>query len=289
MIQHWLREDLPKTAAAGLSDLQAETYGVTVIARDLAQITESDRARINGLVLVGIFLILLVLVRKPWLAGYLLLTVLFSYYATLGATTLLSWQWHGRPLGEVDWRVPFFLFTILVAVGEDYNILLMTRAMKERRRRGSVEGMRTALARTGGTITSCGLIMAGTFCNADALRLGHTDPDRLCLGAGRALGHVSWYGHFSSLRSRFSSGVAASQRWSSTRTCFLFLRLMHKNAPKWQRNRLVATNRHGGLELDVGFLITSPVVRLAMQHHSDARWDKESDQPDTALIQRFSS
>jgi RND superfamily putative drug exporter len=134
-----------------------------VNARDLARITESDRLRINALVLAGIFLILLLLVRRPWLAAYLLLTVLFSYYATLGATTLMAHFWHGRPLGEVDWRVPFFLFTILVAVGEDYNILLVTRALDERRKRGAVAGMRRALARTGGTITSCGLIMAGTF------------------------------------------------------------------------------------------------------------------------------
>jgi RND superfamily putative drug exporter len=89
--------------------------------------------------------------------------VLFSYYATLGATTLMAHWCHGRPLGEVDWRVPFFLFTILVAVGEDYNILLIARMLKERKRLGSEEGTRRALARTGGTITSCGLIMAGTF------------------------------------------------------------------------------------------------------------------------------
>ncbi len=162
VIQAWLKLELPHRAK-GLDGFQAETYGVTVGSRDLAVVTEHDRARINLLVLGGIFLILLLVVRKLWLAGYLLVTVLFSYYATLGATTLMATWCTGRTLGEVDWRVPFFLFTILVAVGEDYNILLITRALKERRRYGGVEGMRRALARTGGTITSCGLIMAGTF------------------------------------------------------------------------------------------------------------------------------
>ena len=101
--------------------------------------------------------------RNPALAAYLLVTVLLSYFATLGATTILAHAWHGRPIGEIDWRVPFFLFTILIAVGEDYNILLITRALEERKKHGGVEGTRRALACTGGTITSCGLIMAGTF------------------------------------------------------------------------------------------------------------------------------
>ncbi len=161
LIQLWLREELPKYP--GAEQVRAECHGVTVNARDLAQITESDRLRINTLVLAGIFLILLLLVRRPGFALYLLATVLFSYYASLGATTLLAHWWSGRPLGQVDWRVPFFLFTILVAVGEDYNILLVSRALEERRRYGPIEGIRRSLARTGGTITSCGLIMAGTF------------------------------------------------------------------------------------------------------------------------------
>jgi len=161
LIQLWLREELPKYP--GAEQVRAECHGITVNARDLAQITESDRLRINTLVLAGIFLILLLLVRRPGFALYLLATVLFSYYASLGATTLLAHWWSGRPLGQVDWRVPFFLFTILVAVGEDYNILLVSRALEERRRYGPIEGIRRSLARTGGTITSCGLIMAGTF------------------------------------------------------------------------------------------------------------------------------
>jgi RND superfamily putative drug exporter len=162
LIQTWLSRQLPRSAA-GFGEVRAECYGVTVHAHDLAQVTESDRLRINVLVLAGIFLILLLLVRRPGMAAYLLATVLFSYYATLGATTLAAHWWEGRTLGEVDWRVPFFLFTILVAVGEDYNILLITRALQERKRHGGEEGTRRALAQTGGTITSCGLIMAGTF------------------------------------------------------------------------------------------------------------------------------
>jgi RND superfamily putative drug exporter len=161
-VQLWLREELPPTPAE-LGTVKAETYGVAVNAHDMAQVTERDRKRINVLVLSGIFVILLILVRRPFLAAYLLATVLLSYFATLGATALLAHWWHARPMGEVDWRVPFFLFTILVAVGEDYNILLISRALEERKKHGGVEGTRRALAHTGGTITSCGLIMAGTF------------------------------------------------------------------------------------------------------------------------------
>jgi RND superfamily putative drug exporter len=170
LIQTWLTEELPRSAL--IEGVTAEVYGVTANAYDLAEVTDGDRVRVNGLILGGIFLILMVLVRRPTLALYLLVTVLFSYYATLGATLLAGTLWSGRPLEQVDWRVPFFLFTILVAVGEDYNILLVTRAVQERKQHGPVEGMRRALASTGGTITSCGLIMAGTFATLMLAGLG---------------------------------------------------------------------------------------------------------------------
>jgi RND superfamily putative drug exporter len=161
-LQYWLREEMPANGRFA-QGVRSEMYGVTVNARDLETVTEHDRHRINGLVTGGVFLILLALVRRPWLAAYLLLTVLFSYLATLGATTLFAHYGFGRPLGDVDWRVPFFLFTILVAVGEDYNIFLIDRMLHEIKKHGAVDGTRRALAHTGGTITSCGVIMAGTF------------------------------------------------------------------------------------------------------------------------------
>ena len=163
-IQAWVEKELPRTTLMPPEDLQAETCGVMVSAADLANVTESDRLKVNTLIAIGIFFILLIIVRRPALAAYLLVTVLFGYFATLGATVLVGAVWNnGQPLEMLDWRVMFFLFTILIAVGEDYNILLVSRAVQEEKRHGPLEGMRRALARTGGTITSCGLIMAGTF------------------------------------------------------------------------------------------------------------------------------
>jgi RND superfamily putative drug exporter len=56
-----------------------------------------------------------------------------------------------------------FLFTVLVAVGADYNIFLVTRIEEEQRQHGAVAGIQTALVRTGRIISSCGLVMAATF------------------------------------------------------------------------------------------------------------------------------
>jgi RND superfamily putative drug exporter len=171
VIDHWASEILP-TQAKSLGPVQAELSGVTVHTRDLAQVIERDRAKINLLVLVGVFAILMVVVKKPWLAAYLLATVLLSYYATLGMTSLFASAWTGKPLGQIEWRVPFFLFTILVAVGEDYNILMVTRALQERKRHGAVKGIRRGIAKTGGTISACGIIMAGTFATLMLAGLG---------------------------------------------------------------------------------------------------------------------
>ncbi len=183
VLERWLSDHLPARARS-FGPVEGVCYGVTVHARDLAAVVERDRARVNGLVLVGIFLILVALVRRVGLAVYLLATVLLSYLATLGLTAGFVWLTTGRPFGELEWRVPFFLFTILVAVGEDYNILLISRILKERKRHGVIDGVRLGLERTGGIITACGVVMAGTFATLMLSGLGTLVQIGFALAAG---------------------------------------------------------------------------------------------------------
>lgn len=137
--------------------------GPTASIRDLKTVTDQDQIKIDLLVLASVFAILLLLLRNPGVSLYLIVSVFFSYFVALGVTFAV-FQWlDGSDFGGLDWKVPMFLFTILMAIGEDYNIFLMTRIEEEQKRHGMVEGVRVAMARTGTIISSCGVIMAGTF------------------------------------------------------------------------------------------------------------------------------
>jgi RND superfamily putative drug exporter len=137
--------------------------GPTASIRDLKLTTDRDQIVIDVLVLSGVFLILVVLLRRPAISAYLIVSVFFSYLVTLGVTFAVFWALDPAGFPGLDWKVPMFLFTILIAVGEDYNIFLMTRIEEEQANHGRVKGVTVALEKTGSIISSCGFIMAGTF------------------------------------------------------------------------------------------------------------------------------
>ena len=139
--------------------------GASAAVNDLKKVTTNDERRMYVLVTLGVYAILVLLLRRPGICLYLIVTVILGYLASLGVTELVFQALHKGPDPWVglDWKVGFFLFVILVAVGEDYNIFLMSRVIEEEKRHGIVEGTRLAIAHTGGIISSCGLIMAGTF------------------------------------------------------------------------------------------------------------------------------
>ena len=154
---------IPKMLPSELADAELSYVGPTPSIRDLKHVTDSDQIRIDVLVLAGVFLILVLLLRKPAISAYLIISVFFSYLATLGVTYALFWFLSPGEFAGLDWKVPMFLFTILIAVGEDYNIFLMTRIEEEQAVYGPVLGVTRALEKTGSIISSCGIIMAGTF------------------------------------------------------------------------------------------------------------------------------
>jgi RND superfamily putative drug exporter len=151
-------EPLEGTRAIGIA-------GSTSAVHDLKKVTTDDEHRMYLLVTAGVYFILVILLRRPGICLYLIATVVLGYLASLGLADLLFRALHRGPApwAGLDWTVAFFLFVILVAVGEDYNIFLMARVIEEERIRGTIEGTRRAVACTGGIISSCGLIMAGTF------------------------------------------------------------------------------------------------------------------------------
>ena len=163
-----VREIVRKASQPGgpLADLSAiGMAGSTSMVADLKKVITGDEQRMYWMVTLGVYAILVLLLRRPWVCLYLIATVVIGYLASIGITELVFRALHDGPdpWAGLDWKVSFFLFVILVAVGEDYNIFLMARVLEEEKKHGPIEGTRQAVMHTGGIISSCGLIMAGTL------------------------------------------------------------------------------------------------------------------------------
>ena len=146
--------------AAVARDVGARGYGVTgqaPVTYDISRVSDHDLLRIVPVAIAAIAILLALVLRSLVAPVYLIVSVLLSYLAAFGLSVLL-FQGDGLP-----YFVPFLMFLFLLALGEDYNILVMTRIREEASRVPLRQAVRTALARTGSTVTSAGLVLAGTF------------------------------------------------------------------------------------------------------------------------------
>ena len=89
---------------------------------------------------------------------------------------------------EVLFVLPLFMFIFLLALGEDYNILVMTRIREEARRLPLRDAVVTAVGRTGWAVTSAGLILGGTFAVLALAGTGAYASETRELGFGLAAG-----------------------------------------------------------------------------------------------------
>ncbi|WP_235866004.1 MMPL family transporter [Serinibacter arcticus] len=140
-----------------------ETYvgGPEAQRLDATDAAARDRGLIIPLILGLVLVALGALLRSVVAPILLVLTVVGTYFASLGA----SWWIFTGVLGfnALDEGVPLLAFLFLVALGVDYNIFLVTRAREESLEHGPREGMLRALGATGGVITSAGILLAAVF------------------------------------------------------------------------------------------------------------------------------
>jgi RND superfamily putative drug exporter len=153
----------------GVDGADALVGGTSAIYLDIQKASARDNWVIIPVVLLVVMLVLMVLLRAVLSPVVLIGTVILSFGAALGLSTLL---FHGvfthlfdqgGGFAHADASFPLFVFVFLVALGIDYNIFLMTRVREETQTRGTRQGSLVALRATGGVITSAGLVLAATF------------------------------------------------------------------------------------------------------------------------------
>ncbi|MFO0888879.1 MAG: MMPL family transporter [Isosphaeraceae bacterium] len=141
--------------------VKALIAGANAESADIRSLTRSDQVQSWFVVPIGVFVVLLLALRDPWSCFNLVATMVLTYAFALGATHLVFVTLLGAP--GLDWKVPYFLFVLLVAVGVDYNVFLMTRLQEEAARHGLRGGIIRAIAQTGGLISSAAAITACSF------------------------------------------------------------------------------------------------------------------------------
>ena len=141
--------------------VQSYVGGSTAEFADVQDTISADFLRVAAITIAGILIVLILLLRALVAPVYLVLTVLLSYAMSLSVSAIILQHLFGQP--GMNYFIPLMVFVLLVALGSDYNIFLMSRVREESATRGLLPGIRVASARTGTVITSAGLILAGTF------------------------------------------------------------------------------------------------------------------------------
>jgi RND superfamily putative drug exporter len=176
-------------AATVARSIGAADYGVGGLAPaiyDISSISNSDLATVIPIAIAVIGILLALVMRSLVAPLYLILSVGLSYLAALGLSVLLFVEIAGD--GGLVFFLPFLMFIFLLALGEDYNILVMSRIREEAQRLPLKEAVSHALTATGTTVTSAGLVLGGTFSVFAIVGAQQGSSQFRDVGAGLALG-----------------------------------------------------------------------------------------------------
>jgi putative drug exporter of the RND superfamily len=156
-----VRTELQKVADSVAADKNS-IYSADSVGYDVNKTASHDLKKIIPVVLIIIAGLLAILLRSlvaPW---YLIATVGLSYLASLGFAMIVFVHIYNQD--GLNFVLPFLMFIFGMALGQDYNILVMSRIREEAHHHKSLfEAVTKAVGITGTTVTSAGLILAGTF------------------------------------------------------------------------------------------------------------------------------
>jgi putative drug exporter of the RND superfamily len=148
--------------AAAPPDTRAYVGGLSSIFADIKDANDRDLRVIFPVAGLLIAVILALLLRSLVAPLYLIVAVVLGFFSTLGATVIAFQGIGGRP--GLSFTLPIILYLFVVAIGTDYNILMIAR-LREEARLGHDPRTAADLAveHAGPSVGAAGLILAGTF------------------------------------------------------------------------------------------------------------------------------
>ncbi len=160
-----MKEQLPAIVEkAGIPNASESFWvgGETSVQLDTKEVQYGDEKLIQPVMIVIIFLVLVVYLRALITSVHLMVTVIVSFFAALGAGWLILTTFFGAE--AIASSIPLYSFVFIIALGNDYNIFMISDIWKNRKKgMAHREAVSQGVASTGSVITSAGLILAGTF------------------------------------------------------------------------------------------------------------------------------
>ncbi|OBK41728.1 hypothetical protein A5658_17735 [Mycobacterium sp. 1245111.1] len=163
-----------------LSDAKISMAGYTVGLKDTRDYYQHDIRFIIATTLLVVLLTLIVLLRAIVAPLYLVASVVVSYLSAVGIGAVVFQFILGQ---QLHWSVPPLAFVVLVAVGADYNMLLVSR-MRDESPHSMRYGIIRTLSSTGGVITAAGLIFAASMAGLLFSSIGTVVQGGFVIGVG---------------------------------------------------------------------------------------------------------
>lgn len=135
--------------------------GETAKQADVRNLNDRDTSLTVVLITALILILLIVQTRSVVAPIYMIATILISYTSAMGISQFIFD--HFLDMHAMSYRIPLYAFVFLVALGVDYNIMLMSRIKEELKTYDLKTAVQRGVTLTGGVISSAGLILAATF------------------------------------------------------------------------------------------------------------------------------